>query len=71
MSGRLRVPVFRGGQGRPVEVPLTETHEPMTWDACEQRVKDLLAYTPILSHVSCVAMRGRGPIASRNDFAKS
>lgn len=47
VSGRrLRVPVYRGGQGRPVAVSPTDTYTPMTWDACEQRVQDLLAYAP-------------------------
>lgn len=47
VSGRrLRVPVYRGGQGRPVEVSPTDTYTRMTWDACEQRVRDLLAYAP-------------------------
>lgn len=46
MTTRLRVPVFRGGQGRPVEVLPTDTYSPMSWDATQQRVKDLLAYRP-------------------------
>ena len=47
VSGRrLRVPVYRGGQGRPVAVSPTEAYTPMTWDAGEQRVQDLLAYAP-------------------------
>lgn len=46
MTRRLRVPVFRGGQGRPVEVAPSEVYAPMTWDVSEQRVKDLLAYRP-------------------------
>lgn len=50
MSRRLRVPVYRGGQGRPVEVAPTQNYEPLTWDSSEPRVQDLLAYQPKTQH---------------------
>lgn len=46
MSARLRVPEHLGGQGRPVTVTPSQTYAPMTWDASEPRVRDLLAYIP-------------------------
>lgn len=46
MTRRLRVPVYRGGQGRPVAMTPSQTYTPMTWDETEPRVKDLLAYRP-------------------------
>lgn len=44
--GRLAVPVFRGGQGRPVEIPIGQPYEPMAWDVTNERVVNLRAFAP-------------------------